>query len=130
QLLLEQGSKGLEDGRKPRLSKVQIDRLWVYCFGPMTYEAINDVILELVRAYWSEPKSSRPELSETEEALLIAKVLQGRTWEEMEQLFEKKMGRLTAMLKLAITKLAKHYYGLTEESQTGLTLNEIGDEIS
>jgi len=121
-LLLSQGDSGLVDSYKPMLTKVQLDRLWTYCYSFMTYEAVNDVIQELAKAYWMQAKSLRPKLGELEERLLIAKALQGNSWEKLEEEFDMSMHELVTKMKEVVRRMAEHYFNLTEESPVGLTL--------
>ncbi len=84
-LLLDTG-KPVSEGLKTRiLTPVQLDRLWVYCTGPMTFEAAADIMHILARHYWLSPHDKRPGLSRIEELLLLGKALQGRDWEDLKK---------------------------------------------
>ncbi len=129
QQLLNQGLQGIIPGYKPNLTKIQLDRLWTYCYSFMTYEAVNDIVHELARAYWIQGKGERPRLSDVEEKLLIAKALQGKSWERLEEEFKTSMHELVVKFKELIRKMAEHYFNIREDSQVGLTLKEYKKEI-
>ena len=124
-MLLRQEPEGVDSKGAPRLSRIQVDRLWVYNWGPMTYEAAVDVIRELAITYFTQPPSERPRLSSMEERILIAKVLQGRTWEDAATELGVREHKLMTSLKDIARKMAKHYYGLSEESPVGVELDEV-----
>ncbi len=125
-MMLDQEPKGIRRGYKPRLSKIQLDRLWIYNWGPMTYEAATDIIHELSKAYWMQEPGERPQLSKLERHILVAKVLQGKKWEEVAEEAGVKAYRVMTALKEAMRKMARHYFNLTEESKVGLELEELG----
>ncbi len=78
------------------LTPVQIDRLWVYCIGPMTFEAAADIMHRLAKIYWLIPVEQRPRLSRIEEDILIGKALQGRSWEELKREYRVQLKHLHA----------------------------------
>ncbi|MEB3779082.1 MAG: tRNA(Met) cytidine acetyltransferase TmcA [Desulfurococcales archaeon] len=125
-MMLDQEPRGIRRGYKPRLSKIQLDRLWIYNWGPMTYEAATDIIHELSKAYWMQEPGERPQLSKLERHILVAKVLQGKKWEEVAEEAGVKAYRVMTALKEAMRKMARHYFNLTEESKVGLELEELG----
>ncbi len=131
ELLLDQPPPGAKPGYKPVLSKVQIDRLWVYNWGPMTYEAATDIIRELAVAYWASKPEERPQLSKLERRVLIAKALQARPWSEAAEELGVREHKVMVTLKDAMRKLAKHYLGLTEDSPVGIELEDLleGEKI-
>ena len=64
-----------------KLTKAQQERLKMYLRGPVDYEACDDVIREVVKAYFM---SSKPkQLTDLQERILVAKVLQGKKWEDV-----------------------------------------------
>ena len=91
----------------------------------MTYEAATDILLELARFYWLQPRRNRPQLSREEKLILITKVLQGRAWERVADVLNTSPHRVMVKLKEISRKMAKHYYNLTEESPTGISLSEL-----
>ncbi len=84
-LLLDTGEPVSEGLKHHVLTPVQLDRLWVYCTGPMTFEAAADIMHILARHYWLSPRDKRPDLSRVEELLLLGKALQGRDWEDLKK---------------------------------------------
>ncbi len=124
-MMLDQDPKGIRRGYKPSLSRIQLDRLWIYNWGPMTYEAATDIIHELSRAYWIQHPSERPQLSSLERRILVSKVLQGKGWDEVASELNVKPYRVMTALKEAMRKMARHYFNLTEESGIGLELEEL-----
>ncbi|ADV64558.1 tRNA(Met) cytidine acetyltransferase TmcA [Desulfurococcus mucosus] len=62
---------------------VTLDRLWTYCQGPMTFEAAADIMFKLARIHWLISPESRPKLTRLQEVVLLAKALQGLTWDEL-----------------------------------------------
>jgi len=73
-MMLDQDPPGIEPGYKPRDTPIFRDRLWIYNYGPMTYEAANDVIYELAKTYWLHPPDKRPKLDDFERKVITAKV--------------------------------------------------------
>lgn len=68
---------------------INIDRLWTYCIGPMTFEAAADLMFKIGRLHWILPREKRPTLSRLQELLLITRALQGRSWDEASELLKK-----------------------------------------
>ena len=123
QQLLNQEPKEVIPGYKPTLTKIQLDRLWTYCYSFMTYEAVNDIVHELAKAYWVQGGDERPKLADVEEKLLIAKALQGNSWEKLEEDLGESMHELVTKLKEIARKIAQHYFNLREDTRVGLTLD-------
>ncbi len=111
---------------RPVLTPVQVDRLWVYIYGPMTYEAACDAVYELARAYWLSYPKGVPELDEEAEHILVAKVLQAKPWEDVAA--ELKIHQYDVMrgLKEIVKKMAKHYYGLEFDKKPGISYRKAG----
>ncbi len=82
-LLLDYGYPLIKSMDKSILTPVQLDRLWVYCMGPMTFEAAADIMHRLARIYWLTSNEGRPGLKPGEELLLLGRALQGRDWEDL-----------------------------------------------
>ncbi len=83
-LLLDSGSSFEIDIDKI-FTPVQVDRLWIYCIGPMTFEAASDLMHKIAKIHYLLPRDKRPEIPRIKEYLLIAKALQGRSWEDFEK---------------------------------------------
>jgi len=109
----------------PELHPVDLDRLWVYSYGPMTFEAASDLIYRLVLAYWSQPRVWRPDIDEETKIVLITKVLQGRDWEEVFE--ETKIGfkKQVAVLKEFGRRALRTYWGIEEDGGKGVTKSQV-----
>ncbi|ABU81313.1 tRNA(Met) cytidine acetyltransferase TmcA [Ignicoccus hospitalis] len=102
------------DLKVPRFHPVDLDRLWIYAYGPMTFEAASDLLYRLSLAYWSQPKAWRPEVDEEMKIVLITKVLQSKKWEEVEEETGIPFKKQTAILKSFARKALKHYWGIED----------------
>ncbi len=111
----------------PLLTPVQIDRLWIYSYGPMTYEAVCDAMHEIARFYWYRyPKLKGFNLSKNEEYILTAKVLQAKSWEEVAEELGARPHAVMMLMKDIARKFINHFYNLTDKSPVGLSLEESG----
>ncbi len=124
-MLLEGDGSPILPGYKPMLTPVQVDRLWIYAYGPMTFEAANDIMHELAKAYWLQGREERPKLGEKEELLLIAKALQGKSWEKVAEDLGWKVYRVMTTMKEIARKMLRHYYNLGPESPVGLHTEKV-----
>ena len=124
-MMLKQKPEAIQRGYRPRLSKIQLDRLWIYNWGPMTYEAATDLINMLAQAYWIQESEARPRLSYTEEYILVAKVLQGKSWETVAEELNWHPHKVMVALKDIMRKMSKHYFNLEEDREVGVELNEL-----
>lgn len=125
-MILDQDPPGIDPEYRPRDNPIVRDRLWVYNYGPMTYEAATDLINMLAKTYWMHPPEKRPALSDKERYILVAKVLQGRSWDEVAGELGVHAYKIMVGLKEIVRKLSKHYYGVEEESQVGVELEDLG----
>ncbi len=91
-LMLEQGKPAISVDNDPKrlFTPVQIDRIWIYCQGPMTFEAAADLMSKIARIYWLMPRDKRPRLTRVQEYILIGKALQGRSWDDMAHILRVK----------------------------------------
>lgn len=110
------------------LNPINIDRLWIYSYGPMTYEAVSDVMYKLACYYFMHRDYLNFRLSELEEKLLIAKVLQGKDWATVAM--ELSIGDTKAMfmLKEVASKFLLFMFNRDLNSEIGLYLNQLGGE--
>lgn len=83
--LLSVGKPLLEEIPREIFTPVQLDRLWVYCMGPMTFEAAADIMNKIAKLHWLVPRDKRPGLPRIREIILIGKGLQGRSWDELKK---------------------------------------------
>jgi tRNA(Met) cytidine acetyltransferase len=113
----------IDESHYPHLTDVQLDRLWIYAYGPMTYEAAADAIRELARFYWTVyPRTRGLTLSKREEYILISKVLQGNSWAHVAEQLGIKQHTVMVVLKDIVRKMLNHYYGINETSPVGVPL--------
>jgi len=112
--------------RPLEMNPINVDRLWIYSYGPMTYEAVSDVMYKLACYYFMHRDYLNFRLSELEEKLLIAKVLQGRDWESVSK--ELSIGDTKAMLMLkeVASKFLLFLFNKDISSEIGLYLNQLG----
>jgi len=104
----------------PRLSPVDIDRFWIYVYGPMTYEAVSDIMWDIAVFYFESDMGRLIKLKEKEETILLLKALQGREWEEIsKQLSEREIDAMMH-LKDASRELLKAYFGRDSSSPVGV----------
>lgn len=73
----------LEGEAKRIFTPIELDRLWTYCRGPMTFEAAADLMYKLALLHFWLPPEKRATLSRKQELLLIAKALQGWSWDDI-----------------------------------------------
>ncbi|MEB3851789.1 MAG: tRNA(Met) cytidine acetyltransferase TmcA [Desulfurococcales archaeon] len=123
-MMLDQPPEGIAPGFKPRLTPIQLDRLWVYNWGPMTYEAATDILRLLAEAYWMQAPRERPQLEGWARRILVAKVLQGKSWEEVGEELGWHPHKVMVGLKDIARRMAKHYFNLTEDTPVGVGLEE------
>jgi len=122
-MMLDQPPPGIIPGYKPVFTPIQADRLWVYNWGPMTYEAANDIIEVLAEAYWMQSPEERPPLEGWARRILVAKVLQGKSWEAVAEELGWNTHRVMVAMKDIVRRLSRHYLGLKEESPVGVELS-------
>ncbi len=108
---------------KEIFSLIQLDRLWTYCNGPMTFEAAADLMIKLAKIYWMMPKKRRPKLSKFHEYILVAKVLQGRSWEEAAEVTRVKVKDVQNETRnIACIFIEREGYGMDREP--GISMKE------
>ncbi len=123
-LMLEQGASLIKDFKQVFCNPIQVDRLWAYCNGSMTFEASADLMYLIARYYWLLEASSRPKLSKVQEEILIGRVLQGREWGEVadelkvseRKIMEEARNIACKALKLLIGEPEKHLPGVAASS--------------
>ena len=116
--------------KRPKLHPVDVDRLWIYSYGPMTFEAASDLIYRLALVYWSQPRKWRPEIDEDTKITLITKVLQGRSWEEVEEETGIRFRKQVAVLKEFGRRCLRTYWGIEKEGGTGVSNENVEYFIS
>ncbi|RLG73863.1 MAG: hypothetical protein DRO08_01025, partial [Thermoprotei archaeon] len=64
----------------PKLDAIRWDRLRIYAYGPMTFEAACDVMFEIAKAYFISYPYFKVKLSSIEQYILVSRVLQAKSW--------------------------------------------------
>ncbi len=93
---------------RARLTEKQKERAWAYAFGPLTYEVARDVVRELVLTYFLDSER-RVKLNGREEKMVIMRVLQCASPEEIERYFKIPYPYFMASLRDVIGKLVTGY---------------------
>lgn len=109
----------------PSLHPVHVDRLWVYAYGPMTYEASSDVMYALAVHYFLCKQKLGMKLDTEEQELLIAKVLQGKDWQTVATELRTSENRVMQMLKEIAGKFLLYLFKKDASSGVGLTLSDL-----
>ncbi|MGC9182141.1 tRNA(Met) cytidine acetyltransferase TmcA [Thermogladius sp.] len=126
-LLVDSTPPILEKLDKSCLTPIQLDRLWVYCLGPMTFEAAADLMFKLANLYFSLPAGSRPQLTRLEEFVLLTKALQGRSWEDLEEMLKKPAKDLHKAAHDIACKMFEFLTGVRpEDYKPGIRLGDYG----
>jgi len=121
-LILETGVT-IDPNYTPKMDPIRWDRLRIYSYGPMTYEAACDVMYELARAYFISYPKFKIKLSKIEEYILVSRVLQAKSWETTANELNKKQHFIMMKLKEIAGKIAKAYLGTKEP--LGITLFDV-----
>ena len=115
---------GARAHREVNVPKVFVDKVLAFIKGVSPYESSADGIHALVVKYFWDAKREWS-LSEEEEIALVAKVLQGRPWRFSSSTLGSTRLELTQLIYDAMEKMLEKYYGITRESPTGLTLDDL-----
>lgn len=107
------------------MNPINIDRLWIYSFGPMTYEAVSDIMYKLACYYFMHRDYLNFRLSELEEKLLIAKVLQGKEWEHVAKELSLGDTKCMLILKEIAGKFLFYFFNKDMNSEIGLELKDL-----
>ena len=91
----------------PGYTRIEKRRMKKYFQGHSLFEYISDIARPLVRYYYS--KTSRADLDEDEEKILVAKCLMMRDWREVDG------GRAYRGMMRALKKIWEWYYGAEED---------------
>ncbi len=110
-LLMTWGNPIIRDYR-PRLTDVQLERAITYAWGPMTYESASDCVRELALTYFYNDEKNRPALNELQELILIAKVLQARSWRYAAEDLDVAPQTIMNGLKEIVRIMLRYYYNL------------------
>lgn len=117
-LLLRTWGEPVFEGYKPKLTEVQLERAENYAWSAMTLESASDCMRELTLAYFYNDETSRPQLSELQELMLITKVLQARSWKNACDELGLAPPVLMNGLKDIAKALLKYYFGIGKKDVT------------
>lgn len=124
-LMLEQGEPAItvDNDLKNLFTPIQIDRLWIYCQGPMTFEAAADLMSLIAKIYWLIPRNRRPKLTRLQEYILIGKALQGRSWEDMARILRIKSKYVMEEARNMACKVLEQLINIPTDYTPGVELN-------
>ncbi|WP_456487258.1 tRNA(Met) cytidine acetyltransferase TmcA [Candidatus Alkanophaga liquidiphilum] len=97
-------------------------RAIIYAYGPLKYEAVADCIADFVRLYFLRLEKK---LSNFQERLLILRVLQGRSWEDVADVVRRSITTCANELREAVGIILKNFV-----EEAGGMLRSYGEEIS
>lgn len=92
---------------EPKITSSGTIRLRNYLKGHLNFLLAVDVIYELATKYFVSPKTIK--LSSSQEALLITRILQGRTWGQTLSKTGLKWKTANSLLEKAVVKIAQEY---------------------
>ena len=90
-------------------SKTQFSRIQAYVKGLITYEAASDTIKNLVKIHFLSSGYARLKLQPQIESALIAKCLQGKSWDKTAILSGLKPTTIKSVLRETVKEMFKHY---------------------
>ncbi len=122
----------LDDGIKekkylPKLTDVQWKRLAFYAHSVLTFESVRDCMFEVCKAVFLADK--KPELCGVHKRIILAKVLQGKSWEKVKDELGK--GSIYWMIELKdVAKKLLTFYGSNKVSEREIKkLDEVFEKI-
>lgn len=98
---------------QPRITSSGKIRLNNYLNGNLNFLLTVDVIYELATKYFVSPNEIK--LSSSQEALLITRVIQGRTWSQTLARTGLNWKAANGLLAKAIAKISQHYFSITTD---------------
>ncbi len=108
----------------PQLTDINIDRLWIYSYGPMTYEALSDVMWDIALYYFLHDMNTIVKLSNEEKWILLSKALQGKEWEALSRELGQRDKQVMLKLKEITRHIIKAYYNRDLDSPIGIKLEQ------
>ena len=108
-LLLQGWGIPVEEEITPRLTKVQVERLRIYAWGPMTLEGVVDGAHELAKCYFYDIEERRPKLTKHQKLMLIAKILQAKSWQDVCDLLDLPPALIMTEMRTIMKQLLSHY---------------------
>jgi len=92
-----------------KLSGIQWIRVKMYASGKMVYEATADAVRSIVKKHFLEKSHESIELDDWEEAVLILKCLQGKSWKETAKILDVNTITIKRRLREIIAKIYAYY---------------------
>ncbi len=103
------------EGARPKLTLSQIGRFMSYAWREMTLENCMDCMRELTKAYFMDPGGLG--LSEEAELMLVAKVLQGKSWKAACDELDVEPPKMMAEMKEIARAFSRYYFGVGSEGE-------------
>ena len=100
---------------RPSLSIFQVGRFVSYAWGEMTVENCTDCMRELARAFFLNSGAASVNLPETHKLLLVAKILQSKTWRMVCDELDMTPPEAMETLREAAKILGSYFYGIEDE---------------
>ena len=119
-LIILKTGEPIDPAYAPKLDAIRWDRLRVYAYGPMTFEAACDVMNEIAKAYFICYPYFKANLSNLEQYIMVSRILQAKPWDEVASEIGKRSSFVMNKLKEIASKVAKEYSGSAEP--TGVSL--------
>ena len=94
---------------KPKLTPSQKERLMEYVRGSLAYEGACDVVKHILKAHFLSAGKARLKLEIKNEAKLIARCLQCRSWDKTAEILETCPAGLKSEIRFYVGKLVEHY---------------------
>ena len=94
---------------RPKLTPSQRERLMEYVRGSLAYEGACDVVKHVLKAHFLSAGEARLKLEIKDEAKLIARCLQCRSWDKTAEILETRPAGLKSEIRFYVGKLVEHY---------------------
>ncbi|OYT60925.1 MAG: hypothetical protein B6U75_00525 [Desulfurococcales archaeon ex4484_217_1] len=126
-LTILKSGETIDAGYTPKLDAIRWDRLRIYAYGPMTFEAVCDVMFEVAKAYFISYPFFKVKLSSIEQHIMVSRVLQAKSWDEVASEIGKRSSFVMSKLKEIAGRVAKEYSGTVEPS--GVSLRNVNVKL-
>lgn len=93
----------------PSLTESQLSRIERYSKGGLVFESCKDAALELAKAHFLSSGDARLKLTETEETVLVAKCLQGKSWRLAAEESGVEPAQIKGMVRAIVSTLFEFY---------------------
>lgn len=106
------------------VNPILLDKTISFLQGVSPYESSADGIHMLTLKYFWDGERDWG-LTQDEELVLIAKVIQGKPWSYVSTILDSNRTHIYELIYSAISKIMQKYYNLTADSKVGLTLKDV-----